>query len=88
MRAAFPSMDIIGKRQNQFVITVIILHGNFSNRVTIFTGNIDYFRVQRLKCTLLVNILHKATNTTLITKVSFIWFFTAKIAQHDTNTGI
>ena len=64
MGAALGGVDVVGKREDVFVITVVILHGHFCHVVLPLGGQIDHFRMER--GLIPVQMLHKLPDAALI----------------------
>ena len=82
-------MNIVRKGENQLIIAVIILHGDFQYRIVFFFGEIDYLVVEYLKLTALMDKGNKAFDAAFIVQHLFnrlVWI--AHILDNDTDACI
>ena len=82
-------MDIIGKRQDQIVIAVVVLQSDFGERIAVHAGNIDHILGQCLQPTLVLQILHELADTALIVENLSAWLgLAALVGKDNADAGI
>ena len=82
-------MDVVGKTQDQLVIGIVVLHGDFRRGVVVRRGAGKVNDVLMNRLFFLVDELHKTGNTALITVVILQTVFRiALITQFDMHTRI
>ena len=48
MGAALHGAHVVGKRENGFIVFVVVLHGNFARGIVFFAGNVNDILVQEI----------------------------------------
>ncbi len=85
---AFNRRHVVGKRNDCFVVTVVILHGDFGNRAVFLAFHVDNVGMHGGAALFVVEIFNERDDTAFVAKVLFSFLIFSLIAKNDMNTRI
>ena len=89
MRTAVNRVDVVGKRKNQFIVAVVVLHRNFRKGIAFRSGDVNDIIRQRFQSTLGMNMLYKLPDSAFIVQYFLQRLFRIPlIGKNDLNAGI